>query len=113
MDRETTAHAVRARQSDRAAVGSNELTRDRQTEAQTLWEAALLDAAVERFEYALALLHGNARAGVGHIDADIALVRAGAERDTPARRRVLDRVAKQVADRLSQTIGIDVDHWQI
>ena len=113
MDRETTAPAASARQCDRAAVGSNQITRDREAKAQTLGEAALLDAAVERLEYPLALLRDNAGSGVGYRDPDLALARAGSGHDTAACRCVLDRVTQQVADCLSQTIGINRHQGQI
>src|SRR5262249_46091450 len=76
---------------DPAAVRLHDVAHDGEPEAGRAGLAAVLTLD-EALEDALALLRGDAWAGVGHADAHHAVVRARGERHLAAARRVAQRV---------------------
>ena len=64
---------------------------------------------VEPIEDVRQVLGRNARAGIGHRDADAIAVRLGEQRDPAAVRRVPDGVGRHVLQRLLEPVGVPPD----
>src|SRR5262249_14603206 len=108
LEREAAAVPDLAVEEDPAAVCLHDVAHDREPEAGGAGLATVL-ALDEALEDALALLRGDARAGVGHADAYHAIVRARSERHLAAARRVAQRVRDQVRERPENLRGIAGD----
>ncbi len=96
-----------------AAVRFSDLAGDAEAEAHALHDAAPLRAAVEGLEDFLLLALGDARTRIGDFQQQIILNATNGDVDLPTRRGELDGVAEQVAERLGQAVGVDLDLRQV
>ena len=115
MHRHTTAlPRPRAVGHDPAAVELDQPPRQREADTEaTLGPVARAFALHEQVEGALQQLRGHADAAVEHLDHDLSLDSLHRHMHAPAGRRVLERVADQVADDLLDARGVAVDHQRL